>query len=69
MSDGFALLRAIEDAPDDDTPRLAYADWLDEGGDASVRRLSAAARLARAEFIRASASWQRFRPGAGSPRC
>jgi uncharacterized protein (TIGR02996 family) len=53
MSDGFALLRAIEEAPEDDTPRLAYADWLDEGGDGPVRRLSAAARLARAEFIRA----------------
>jgi uncharacterized protein (TIGR02996 family) len=32
---------AIIASPDDDTPRLAYADWLDEHGDA-----------ARAEFIR-----------------
>lgn len=28
--DHTSLLRAIHDAPDDDTVRLAYADWLDE---------------------------------------
>jgi uncharacterized protein (TIGR02996 family) len=28
-----ALLAAIVADPDDDTPRLAYADWLDENGD------------------------------------
>jgi uncharacterized protein (TIGR02996 family) len=36
-----AFLRAIREHPDDDTPRLVYADWLDEHGDAP-----------RAEFIR-----------------
>src|SRR4051794_533693 len=36
-----AFLRAICAAPDDDGPRLVYADWLDEQGDAD-----------RAEFIR-----------------
>lgn len=36
-----ALLRAICAAPDDDTPRLVAADWLDEHGDAD-----------RAAFIR-----------------
>src|SRR5262245_19144453 len=41
MSDADALLQAILDAPDDDAPRLVYADWLDEHGDA-----------ARAAFIR-----------------
>ena len=30
MSDEVALLRAIYANPDDDTPRLVYADWLDE---------------------------------------
>lgn len=35
------LLRAILDAPDDDAPRLIYADWLEEQGDSD-----------RAEFIR-----------------
>jgi uncharacterized protein (TIGR02996 family) len=36
-----AFLEAIADNPDDDTPRLVYADWLDDHGDAH-----------RAEFIR-----------------
>jgi uncharacterized protein (TIGR02996 family) len=36
-----AFRAAIVAAPDDDTPRLVFADWLDEHGDA-----------ARAEFIR-----------------
>ena len=44
MTDHDALLRAIAENPDEDTPRLAFADYLDElGGDANV---------ARAEFIR-----------------
>jgi uncharacterized protein (TIGR02996 family) len=42
MTDGDALLAAILAAPDEDTPRLVYADWLDENGDPD-----------RAEFIRA----------------
>src|SRR5262245_23767263 len=33
MSDVSAFLRAIHDRPDDDGPRLVYADWLDEQGD------------------------------------
>jgi len=41
MSDADALLRAILNSPDDDAPRLVYADWLDEQGDS-----------ARAAFIR-----------------
>ena len=28
-----ALLAAILDAPDDDAPRLVFADWLDEHGE------------------------------------
>ncbi len=36
-----AFMRAIRAAPDDDAPRLVYADWLEENGDP-----------ARAEFIR-----------------
>ena len=31
MDDAF--LHAILAAPDDDTPRLIYADWLEERGD------------------------------------
>ena len=33
MSDGKALMKAIIESPDDDAPRLVYADWLDEEGD------------------------------------
>jgi uncharacterized protein (TIGR02996 family) len=41
MTQDDAFLQAILEDPDDDTPRLVYADWLDEHGDAD-----------RAEFIR-----------------
>jgi uncharacterized protein (TIGR02996 family) len=41
MSDEDALLAAIIANPDEDTPRLVYADWLDENGQPE-----------RAEFIR-----------------
>ncbi|HYT91149.1 MAG TPA: TIGR02996 domain-containing protein [Gemmataceae bacterium] len=41
MNQDQALLRAVIDNPDDDGPRLVYADWLEEHGDAE-----------RAEFIR-----------------
>jgi uncharacterized protein (TIGR02996 family) len=33
MNDREALLAAIAEAPEDDLPRLAYADWLDEHDD------------------------------------
>ncbi len=39
--DEKAILRAIMDTPEDDLPRLAYADWCEEQGN-----------LARAEFVR-----------------
>src|SRR5204863_8982248 len=32
-AEAAALLRAIRDCPDDDLPRLALADWLEEAGD------------------------------------
>src|SRR5262245_44558022 len=41
MREREALLAAIYDAPDDDAPRMVFADWLDDHGEA-----------ARAEFIR-----------------
>lgn len=40
-SDGEALRRVICEQPAEDTPRLVYADWLEENG-----------QSARAEFIR-----------------
>ena len=51
MSDGDALLAAICAQPEEDVPRLAYADWLDETGDPAnaryARYIRAAVRLAR----------------------
>ena len=41
MTEQAALLAAIRENPDDDTPRLVYADWLQENSDE-----------VRAEFIR-----------------
>ncbi|HSQ56299.1 MAG TPA: TIGR02996 domain-containing protein [Gemmata sp.] len=41
MTEREALLRAVCENPDDDTPRLVFADWLEENGEA-----------ARAEFTR-----------------
>jgi len=48
MLDGTegALLRAIADAHADNLPRLVYADWIEERGDAT-----------RAEFIRVQCEW------------
>lgn len=50
MSDQDALLAAIRQSPDDDAPRLIYADWLDEHGDPD-----------RAEFIRLQIKIDPFR--------
>jgi uncharacterized protein (TIGR02996 family) len=41
MSHDEAFLQAIIESPDDDAPRLVYADWLDEHG-----------QPVRADFIR-----------------
>ena len=45
MTDGEALLRAVLAAPDEDTPRLIYADWLQENGQPEKQRTA----LAQAE--------------------
>jgi uncharacterized protein (TIGR02996 family) len=44
-----AFLADIQANPDDDRPRLVFADWLEDHGDP-----------ARAEFIRVQALWARF---------
>src|SRR3954453_18261421 len=49
-----AFLRGIGGEPDDDTPRLVYADWLDEHGEAD-----------RAEFIRVQCELARWVPDLG----
>src|SRR5262245_46948004 len=47
MTERDALLRAVCDNPDDDTPRLVFADWLQENGEEE-----------RAEFIRLQIKFQ-----------
>jgi uncharacterized protein (TIGR02996 family) len=49
-----ALLAAIRETPEDDGPRLVYADWLEEHGDEHDR--------ARAEFIRVQCELARGAP-------
>jgi uncharacterized protein (TIGR02996 family) len=56
MTDGAALLAAVAADPDEDTPRLAYADWLDEHGDP-----------ARAEFVRLQIERAREAARRGAP--
>ncbi len=52
MSPRLALLAAIHDLPDDDLPRLAYADWMEEDG-----------HERRAEFIRVHLAMDRTPKG------
>jgi uncharacterized protein (TIGR02996 family) len=54
MTDGDDLYRAVLDSPEDDAPRLIYADWLDEHG-----------RPERAEFIRLQCAMDRLPAGTG----
>jgi uncharacterized protein (TIGR02996 family) len=49
MNDHDALLHAIGEHPEEDTPRLMYADWLEENGDAD-----------RADFVRNQVALGRF---------
>jgi uncharacterized protein (TIGR02996 family) len=55
MSDRAALLAAILANPDEDTPRLVYADWLQEHGEPD-----------RAEFIRVQVELARLRAAEGA---
>src|SRR5262249_29188021 len=55
-SSGEGILQDILANPGDDTPRLVYADWLDEQGDP-----------ARAEFIRAGCELARLGEEAAAP--
>ena len=42
-----AFFQAILETPDDDLPRLAYADWLEERGDPRGEFIHLQCRLAR----------------------
>src|SRR5437660_10147305 len=50
LTDQALLLRAVLAAPDDDAPRLIFADWLEERGDP------------RGPFIRAQCALERLDP-------
>ena len=52
MTDGEVLYRAILESPDDDSPRLVWADWLEENGEPD-----------RAEFVRLQCQWANLEPG------
>jgi uncharacterized protein (TIGR02996 family) len=52
MTDGDALYRAILEQPDDDAPRLVWADWLEEHGGPD-----------RAAFVRLQCEWVATDPG------
>jgi uncharacterized protein (TIGR02996 family) len=47
MDQASAFLQAILESPDDDVPRLVYADWLDEQGESAA---TARAALIRVQF-------------------
>ncbi|QJX00790.1 hypothetical protein FTUN_8428 [Frigoriglobus tundricola] len=51
MSDRQALIEAIREHPEDDTPRLVLADWYDESGES-----------ARGEFVRVQCELARLDP-------
>lgn len=53
-SDRRALVAAVRENPDDDTPRLVCADWFEERGDD--------ASIARADFIRTQVARSRLAP-------
>jgi len=38
VSEDEAFIRTIVDGPGDDTPRLVYADWLDDRADRTCAR-------------------------------
>ncbi|MEK6239183.1 MAG: TIGR02996 domain-containing protein, partial [Planctomycetales bacterium] len=46
MDSQSAFLREIIDAPEDDAPRLIYADWLEERGDPKAGFIRAQCQLA-----------------------
>lgn len=61
-ADEQAFLAAVIAHPDEDTPRLMYADWLDENAGNLPGRDPTEVR-ARAEFIRGQIEASRFPPG------
>lgn len=61
MTDCDALLAAVRAEPGEDTPRLVFADWLDENGESAGKPWSIAPPL-RASVIRAQVEHGRNEP-------
>ena len=53
--EAIALLAAVAESPDDDTPRMALADWLEERDDP------------RAAWVRDHEVWPHMAPDAHDP--
>ncbi len=62
MTDGDLLLRTILEQPDEDVPRLVYADWLDENGSGGDRKRAAFIR-AQIRYARATSQAARHKAG------
>jgi uncharacterized protein (TIGR02996 family) len=61
MTDREALLAAVRESPDDDLPRLVYADWLEENA-GSLPGIERSTAAERATFIRAQVEAARAEP-------
>ena len=62
MTDHDALLRAIVENPAEDTPRLVFADWLDENADAFPTPGDGAGRVVQQGAHRANATFRSTTP-------
>jgi uncharacterized protein (TIGR02996 family) len=76
MTPDEAFIEAIRDAPDDDTPRLTYADWLEEHGDPYGEFIRVQCEVARMSHddprrekvaAREHELWERYRAAWGKP--
>jgi thioredoxin 1 len=67
MHDEAPFLSAVRDSPRDQTPRLIYADWLEERGDSRAEYIRNQCQLAKTdygeEFLRLLERQRELRPG------
>jgi uncharacterized protein (TIGR02996 family) len=69
VDDGAALLAAVREFPAEDTPRLIYADWLEEQGQeghaAMIRRQVARGATVRYDWFHGSLQLHGYNPPSG----
>jgi len=63
VTDDEAFIRAVVDSPGDDTPRLVYADWLDDHADPRGPYLRAEVELARTGTVACEKKLLSLAPG------